>query len=246
MDEHGTSPVWGCSWLVAMSLHVFEAQLPTLPIPGAKIGPANLVSLFALYAWGFREALLIAVDEADRRLAGYRYPFAPAFAFGMAGGVLASSSWPRASLRRSCPGPGGRGAWRARTGCHNVEQLLVAWRCRASPKSFSTCLDLLWFAVPSGAVVGVTATELLPFAGLLVPSPGKSPPWTYSTFGILRRKARSLPGRAQSVGARPEHPFHPLCEASGTHQRAAWAMGAFLIVAGVVSASLLRGNLRRR
>ena len=49
---------------LATSLHIFEAQLPSPAHPGAKIGLANLVSLFALYAWGVREALLIAVMDS--------------------------------------------------------------------------------------------------------------------------------------------------------------------------------------
>jgi len=73
---------------LATTLHIFEAQLPSLPIPGAKIGLANLVSLFALYVWGFREALLLAVM---RQLVGSLVTgtlFTPAFAFGLAGGLL--------------------------------------------------------------------------------------------------------------------------------------------------------------
>src|SRR5690606_29264444 len=71
---------------LATALHIFEAQLPALPIAGAKIGLANLVSMFALYAWGFREALLIVVM---RQLVGSLVTgtlFAPAFVFGLTGG----------------------------------------------------------------------------------------------------------------------------------------------------------------
>lgn len=49
--------------LTAMALVAFvlENLLPALPLPGAKIGLANLFSLFALVALGWPEALVVVV-----------------------------------------------------------------------------------------------------------------------------------------------------------------------------------------
>ena len=174
---------------LATSLHIFEAQLPSLPIPGAKIGLANLVSLFALYAWGVREALLIAVM---RQLVGSLVTGAfltPAFAFGMAGGVL--SVVVMAGLLRIGGGVLGPVAISlAGATAHNVGQLLVAWAMLGQPQVFFYLPYLLWFAVPSGALVGVTATRLLPFTDLVsVPSP-------------VSPAQPSSPGRARSTKER--------------------------------------------
>lgn len=218
---------------LATSLHVFEAQLPTLPIPGAKIGLANLVSLFALYAWGFREALLIAVM---RQIVGSLVTgtlFAPAFAFGMAGGVL-SVIVMAALLRFGTRVLGPVAVSLAGATAHNVGQLLVAWAMLGQPQVFFYLPYLLWFAVPSGALVGVTATKLLPFADLLVPSPGEEVHPGHTPPLASYAESAVAAGRAHSVGARPSTHSTLSARQARTHQRAAWAMGAFLIVAGVV------------
>ena len=95
----------------------------------------------------------------------------PAFAFGMAGGVL--SVVVMAGLLRIGGGVLGPVAISlAGATAHNVGQLLVAWAMLGQPQVFFYLPYLLWFAVPSGALVGVTATRLLPFTDLVsVPSP---------------------------------------------------------------------------
>lgn len=44
---------------VALGIYVLEAQIPASPIPGIKLGLANIVTLFALFVIGRREALEI-------------------------------------------------------------------------------------------------------------------------------------------------------------------------------------------
>lgn len=199
---------------LATSLHIFEAQLPGLPIPGAKMGLANLVSLFALYAWGFREALLIAVM---RQLVGSLVTgtlFAPAFAFGLAGGVL-SVIMMGVLIRVAGRVLGPVAVSLAGATAHNIGQLMVAWAMLGQPQVFYYLPYLLWFAVPSGALVGVTATKLLPFADLLsVPEIDRS---------VIKEAAALTPALRRTR----------------VHTRAAWATGAVLVAAGIVIAVAL-------
>lgn len=189
---------------LATSLHIFEAQLPSLPIAGAKIGLANLVSLFALYAWGFREALLIAVM---RQLVGSLVTgtlLTPAFAFGLAGGVLS------VVVMAALLAVGGRvlGPVAISLGgatAHNVGQLMVAWAMLGQLQVFYYLPYLLWFAVPSGALVGVTASRLLALAGKIT---------TFSPESALSRT--HLPEQAE------------------VHRKAAWATGAALATVGLL------------
>lgn len=45
---------------IALTIFMVEAQIPALvPIPGVKLGLANIVTVFALFAYGPRDALLI-------------------------------------------------------------------------------------------------------------------------------------------------------------------------------------------
>lgn len=146
---------------LATALHTFEAQLPALPIPGAKVGLANVVSLLALYAFGLREAFLIVVL---RQVAGSLFVgtfLSPAFFFGLAGGMLSVLAmqlvrWvvPKASpVTTSLVG----------AAAHNTGQLFVAWWLTAQPAVFLYLPYLLWFAVPAGAFIGRLMESLLPY-----------------------------------------------------------------------------------
>ena len=45
---------------IALTIFMVEAQIPSLvPIPGVKLGLANIVTIFALFAYGPKDALLI-------------------------------------------------------------------------------------------------------------------------------------------------------------------------------------------
>ena len=51
-----------CALLAAVALAIFvlEAQIPLpVPVPGMKLGLSNLVTLFALFSLGWKEALSI-------------------------------------------------------------------------------------------------------------------------------------------------------------------------------------------
>src|SRR5690606_17757360 len=97
-----------------------------LPIPGAKIGLANLVSLFVLYAWGFKEALLLSVM---RQIVGSFVTgtlFGPTFLFGLSGGLLSIIVMAVIkSIGSRFFGPVAVSLFGATA--HNVGQLLVAW-----------------------------------------------------------------------------------------------------------------------
>lgn len=152
---------------LATTLHIFEAQLPALPIPGAKIGLANLVSLFALYAWGMREALLIAIM---RQLVGSLVTgtlFAPAFAFGFAGALLSVLTMGAVkAVAGRIMGPVAISLLGAVA--HNTGQLFVAWALLGQVQVFFYLPYLLWFAVPSGSLVGLTMMRLLPVTKAIV------------------------------------------------------------------------------
>lgn len=48
---------------VALTIFLIEAQLPVLPIPGAKLGLANIVTVYAVMALGPGDALLILLSR---------------------------------------------------------------------------------------------------------------------------------------------------------------------------------------
>lgn len=46
---------------IALTIFIAEAQLPVLPIPGAKLGLANIVTVYAMFVLGPGDALMILV-----------------------------------------------------------------------------------------------------------------------------------------------------------------------------------------
>ena len=52
---------------VALTIFLVEAQLPVLPIPGAKLGLANIVTVYAVFVLGPGDALsILLVREIGR------------------------------------------------------------------------------------------------------------------------------------------------------------------------------------
>ena len=58
---NGAGRITRLALLTAIALTIFmaEAQLPVLPIPGVKLGLANIVTVYAMFALGPRDALLV-------------------------------------------------------------------------------------------------------------------------------------------------------------------------------------------
>ena len=93
-----------CALLTAIALTIFmiEAQLPALaPVPGIKLGLANIVTVYAMFALGPRDTLLILVS---RVFLGSLFAGGSTFLYSLAGGLLCRSGRPVFA------GPGGGAA----------------------------------------------------------------------------------------------------------------------------------------
>lgn len=75
---------------IAIVLNIVEAQLFFfIPVPGAKLGLANIVTVIVLYAFGFKEAFLVTVLRIFLASLLMGRLLNPTFFMGMSGGVLA-------------------------------------------------------------------------------------------------------------------------------------------------------------
>lgn len=73
----------------ALVLHVIERMIPVpVPIPGIKLGLANIVSLFTIIIFGGKEALLVVFLRT--LLASFFGGGFSAFAYSLAGGILST------------------------------------------------------------------------------------------------------------------------------------------------------------
>ena len=43
----------------AIVLNIIEIMVPVLPVPGAKIGLSNIITLYVLYRFGYKESIFL-------------------------------------------------------------------------------------------------------------------------------------------------------------------------------------------
>lgn len=145
---------------ISLMLSYVETFVPAIPIPGAKIGLPNVVSLIALYTLGFWGALTITV--ARTTIAAFLFSSPISWVYAIAGGVLSLVVMfilikvfkDKMSLMAI-----------SITGAivHNLAQLGVAIVILETI-SIATILPwLIIVAIPAGIVVGMAAKYLLKY-----------------------------------------------------------------------------------
>lgn len=135
---------------VALILSYLEALLPPLvPLPGVKLGLANLVTLVLLYRWGTAEAALVLA--ARILLAGLLFSNPVSILYSLGGGAaaLASMALCHRCGRFSPPGVSVAGA-----AAHQVGQLGVAALLLRSAALFSYLTPLLLVSLLTGTLNG--------------------------------------------------------------------------------------------
>lgn len=141
---------------LALALSFFEGMLPPLPVPGARLGLANLVVMYALAEISVSSAAGITAVKAVFAL--LRGPVA--CAMSTAGGVLALLGmllFRRWLHRRfSFVGLGIVGA-----AAHNIGQLLVSVCLLGSAMWYYTPF-LLVMAIPTGMLTGLVMNVTYP------------------------------------------------------------------------------------
>ncbi|MBP3588086.1 MAG: Gx transporter family protein [Clostridia bacterium] len=135
----------------AMALSYFERLIPlnlVVPLPGVKLGLANIVTMFALYALEKRQAFLILVL---RCFLGSVFGGLSGLAMSMTGGVLAF--WIMA-LAKKLPLFSIYGVSILGAAAHNLGQVLAASVLMGSVYTFYYLPFLLLTALVTGAITG--------------------------------------------------------------------------------------------
>jgi heptaprenyl diphosphate synthase len=150
------------SMLLALSvvLNIIENFIPILggSIPGMKIGIANIIILFVLYAYTFKDALYISILRVV--LVGILLTgiFSPTFFFSMAGAILSIimmylvKSYTKLSII---------GVSIIGSVMHSIGQIGVAIILLNTTTIIYYLPWLLLFSIPSGIVVGLISKHML-------------------------------------------------------------------------------------
>lgn len=145
---------------LAMGLHIFESLLP-MPylFPGAKLGLANIVSLFVIINYGFREALFVTIVRTvlGSLMAGtfFNITFFLSFSGGVFSTLVMGFLYVFVSEHLSLMGLSVLGAI-----SHNLAQIAVAAYIVGTVGIIVYLPYLLVFAVPTGFFVGIVTGQL--------------------------------------------------------------------------------------
>ncbi|MGN0993984.1 MAG: Gx transporter family protein [Butyricicoccus sp.] len=146
---------------VALVLSIIEKMFPlqaVVPIPGIKLGLANVVTVFALARLDTRRAVAIVLCRVT--LASIFMGSITGFAFALCGGLLAL-----AIMRLLLPLTGRSlsllGVSVAGAAAHNIGQICAAVGVLGTFDVVGYLPLLLLSAIPMGLVTGLTARETL-------------------------------------------------------------------------------------
>lgn len=169
------------SMLVAMgtALHVVEGMLALpVPLPGVKLGLANIVTVLAIYLYGLRDGLTVALMRVllGSLLGGVF--LAPGFLLGATGAVCSTLVMALLLKRTSCFSM--IGISMAGAVAHNLGQLLAAGLLLQTGAVVYYLPVLLLTAIPAGTFTGYLLNMLLEhdsqlFKPFLAP-PSPAPP----------------------------------------------------------------------
>lgn len=146
---------------LASALHVVEGLLPPIPLPGAKLGLANLGTLVALRLLGFKAGLTVSVARSllGGLLGGSL--LGPGFLMGFAGAVTSALLMGLAT-QTSLSGGGNLGVSVVGAIAHSVAQVAVASVLIRTASLWLYLPLLLGLSILTGLAVGAAADRSLP------------------------------------------------------------------------------------
>lgn len=146
---------------MALILHTVEGMIPApLPVPGARLGLANIVTLLVIVLAGPKDALLVVALRTF--LASLLSGRLSSFAFSITGGLLATLVM-SLSYRRLRHVFGLCGISILGAIAHNVGQLIVACIVLDTLAIFSYLPALLVAGTATGFFVGLTAGYIMQY-----------------------------------------------------------------------------------
>ena len=142
---------------LALALSYMERFIPLnllVPLPGVKLGLANVVTRFALYALGFKEAIIIVFARCA--LGGLFTGSATALIMSVSGGCLSCAVMALAMRFFSVYGVSVLGA-----AAFNIAQVTVAALMLGSVYAYYYLPFLLLTAIAAGLLTGAAASGAL-------------------------------------------------------------------------------------
>lgn len=149
---------------LAAAIHVLEAGIPS-PVPGVKLGLANIVTLIVLFRHGWRPAVAVTLLRVALSSIVLGTLFSPTFWLSLAGALAALALlYPLWLWRRIVPamGPGPVGLSLIAACAHIQAQFWLAWAWFVPHPGLFSLLPLLQgAAIVSGITIGLLTQKIL-------------------------------------------------------------------------------------
>jgi heptaprenyl diphosphate synthase len=145
---------------LAVALNIFESLIPVLGniIPGSKLGLANIITLFVIYIYGFKDALFISFTRVI--LVGILRTglFNITFFFSLGGAILSVITMYLCYryTKLSVIGVSVMGSI-----SHSVGQIIVALVVLNIPNIIFYLPYLLVISVPTGIIIGMISNKVI-------------------------------------------------------------------------------------
>jgi len=146
----------GMSAALALILSYVESQLPSIGIPGAKIGLANIAVVFVLYRLGWKEACALSLVRI--LIVSLLFWNFVSLAYSIAGALLSLSVM---GIMKKTELFSTAGVSVAGGVCHNIGQITAACFIMGSAQIAFYLPVLILAGVGAGAAIGLAAALLI-------------------------------------------------------------------------------------
>ncbi|MFA5560147.1 MAG: Gx transporter family protein [Acholeplasmataceae bacterium] len=143
---------------IAIVLNIIEASIPIIPVPGAKLGFANIMTLIIIYIYSFKEGIAISILRVVLvSLLSGRF-LGPTFYMSMSG-VLLSTIMMGIFVKLDFFGPLGVSAIGSIFHC--IGQIAAGIFVIGSVVVLAYLPIMLFLSVPTGILTGIIAKKFL-------------------------------------------------------------------------------------
>jgi heptaprenyl diphosphate synthase len=143
---------------IAIVLNIIESFVPIIPVPGAKLGFANVVTLIILYGYSFKDSFLVSMSRVFLVSILLARFLAPTFYMSLSGAIL--SIMVMGMFKKlnffSILGVSVIGSF-----FHAIGQIIAGVFVIGSTAVLAYLPIMLFLSIPAGALTGIIAQRFL-------------------------------------------------------------------------------------
>ncbi|MDY0074902.1 MAG: Gx transporter family protein [Acholeplasmataceae bacterium] len=143
---------------IAIVLNIIESAIPIIPVPGAKLGFANVVTLIVLYVYSFKDSSLLTLSRVILVSLLTGKLLGPVFYMSMSGAILAIFAM---GFFRRLNFFGVLGVSVLGSVFHCIGQIIGGYFVVGSTAIVLYLPIMLFLSIPAGVVTGIIAQRFL-------------------------------------------------------------------------------------